>query len=153
LDWARERATGRTYAEELALLWRDLGSTHAAAVAVDGTGVAMAGGGLAATARDWAKVAMLAVAGTDHRGGAVLDPDWVHAAARPAYPHLGVGRLPSTITSFAGFGYHWWPMDATGRRVTADGSRGQFACADRVAGAVVVKTSLWPYDDALADRQ
>ncbi|HRJ59408.1 MAG TPA: hypothetical protein PLV64_24225, partial [Anaerolineales bacterium] len=52
-----------------------------------------------------------------------------------------------------GFGYHWWPMDATGRRVTADGSRGQFACADRSTGAVVVKTSLWPYDDPLVDRQ
>ena len=44
-------------------------------------------------------------------------------------------------------------MDDAGRRVTADGSRGQFACADRRTGAVVVKTSLWPYDDCLVDRQ
>ena len=33
------------------------------------------------------------------------------------------------------------------------GSRGQFACTDRDTGAVVVKTSQWPYDDALVDRQ
>ena len=86
-------------------------------------------------------------------GERLLDPDWVEAAARPAYPFLAVGRLPSSITTHAGFGYHWWPMDDAGHRVTADGSRGQFACADRRTGAVVVKTSLWPYDDFLVDRQ
>jgi hypothetical protein len=122
-------------------------------VAVDGAGAALAGGGLAATAGDWARVALLAVAGTTDRGEPLLDPDWVQAAARPAYPFLGVGRLPSSITTHAGFGYHWWPMDDTGRRLTADGSRGQFACADRSTGAVVVKTSQWPYDDFLVDRQ
>ncbi len=153
LDWVRERATGRPYADDVARLWRDLGCTAAAAVATDGAGVALGGGGLAASARDWARVAMLAVAGGNHRGESLLDPDWVQAAARPAYPFLGVGRLPSSITTHAGFGYHWWPMDGTGRRVTADGSRGQFACADRVSGAVVVKTSQWPYDDFLVDRQ
>ena len=153
LDWVRERATGRRYADDVALLWRDLGCTHDAAVALDGAEVAMAGGGLAASARDWARVARLAVAGANDRGESLLDPDWIQAAARPTYPFLGVGRLPSSITTHAGFGYHWWPMDGTGRRLTADGSRGQFACADRVTGAVVVKTSQWPYDDFLVDRQ
>jgi len=153
LDWVRERATGRTFADDLARLWSDLGCTHDAVLAVDGAGVALAGGGLAATARDWAKVAALAVLGTDDRGEPLLDPDWVHAAARPAYPFTGAGRLPSSLTSFAGCGYHWWPMDDTGRRVTADGSRGQFACADRSTGAVVVKTSQWPYEDPFVDRQ
>jgi CubicO group peptidase (beta-lactamase class C family) len=153
LDWVRERATGLTFGHDLARLWAALGCARDAAVAVDRFGVALAGGGLAATARDWARVALLAVDGTTDRGEQLLDPDWASAAARPAYPFTGVGRLPSSITSFAGFGYHWWPMDATGRRLTADGSRGQLACADRSTGAVVVKTSLWPYDDALADRQ
>jgi CubicO group peptidase (beta-lactamase class C family) len=148
LDWVRERATGLAYADDVARLWRDLGCTSDAFVAVDGAGVALAGGGLAATARDWARVALLAV-----DGGGLLDPAWVEAAARPAYPFLSPGRLPSTITTHAGFGYHWWPMDAHGTRLTADGSRGQFACADRRTGAVVVKTSAWPYDDALVDRQ
>ena len=70
LDWVRERATGRAYPEDVARLWQDLGCGRDAAVAVDGTGVAMAGGGLAATARDWARVALLAV-----DGGGLLDPD------------------------------------------------------------------------------
>jgi CubicO group peptidase (beta-lactamase class C family) len=153
LDWVRERATGQAYADDVARLWVDLGCTRDAAVAVDGAGAASAGGGLAATTRDWARVALLAVAGTNERGEPLLDPDWVDAAARPAYPFLGVGRLPSSITTHVGFGYHWWPMDGTGHRVTADGSRGQFACVDRSTGAAVVKTSQWPYDDFLADRQ
>jgi CubicO group peptidase (beta-lactamase class C family) len=61
--------------------------------------------------------------------------------------------LPSSISTHAGIGYHWWPLDEAGRRVTADGSRGQFGYVDRDLGVVVVKTSLWPYDDWLVDRQ
>lgn len=148
LDWVRERATGRPFAADVARLWSDLGCTSDAVVAIDGHGVALAGGGLAATARDWARVALLAV-----DGGGILDTDWVEAAARPAYPFLAPGRLPSDITTHAGFGLHWWALDEHGDRVTADGSRGQFAAADRRTGAVVVKTSLWPYDDFLVDRQ
>jgi CubicO group peptidase (beta-lactamase class C family) len=153
LDWVRERATGLSYSEDLARLWQSLGCTHDAYVAVDGEGVALAGGGLAVTSRDWARVALLAVDGLTTHGQLQLDADWVEAAARPPYPFLGVGRLPSSITTHVGFGYHWWPMDDSGRRVTADGSRGQFAAADRVSGAVVVKTSKWQYDDFLVDRQ
>ena len=73
-------------------------------------------------------------------------------AAGVPLPRRRVG-CPARITTHAGFGYHWWPLDDAGRRLTADGSRGQFACADRHTGAVVVKTSHWPYDDVLADRQ
>ncbi|WP_165355000.1 serine hydrolase domain-containing protein [Nocardioides oleivorans] len=153
LDWVRERATGRVYADDVARLWRDLGCTSAAVVAVDRTGTALAGGGLAATARDWARIALLAVDGTTDDGTRLLDPGWVAAAARSSYGFTGVGRLPSSITTLAGFGLHWWPLDDEGVRLTADGSRGQFAAADRHTGAVVVKTSLWPYDDFLVDRQ
>jgi CubicO group peptidase (beta-lactamase class C family) len=153
LDWVRERATGLTYPDDVARVWRALGCSYDAYVAVDGAGVALAGGGLAAAARDWARVGHLAVDGRTQHGERLLDCEWVEAAARPAYPFTAVGRLPSTITTHAGFGYHWWPMDDAGHRVTADGSRGQFACADRRTGAVVVKTSQWPYDDVLVDRQ
>ncbi len=153
LDWVRERATGRDFADDLARLWNDLGCIDDAYVGVDGRGAALAGGALAATSRDWARLAALAVDGLTFAGHRLHDATWVDAASRPAYPFLGVGRLPSTITTHAGFGYHWWPMDDGGHRVTADGSRGQFACADRRTAAVVVKTSQWPYDDFLVDRQ
>jgi CubicO group peptidase (beta-lactamase class C family) len=152
LDWVRERATGSTYDAALGELWSLLGCTSEAVVGADGQGVALAGGGLAATARDWARVGRLQVDGTV-QGRRVLDTAWVDRSSTPALPFLAPGRLPSSITTHAGFGFHWWPLVDSGRRVTADGSRGQFAYVDRDADVVVVKTSQWPYDDWLADRQ
>lgn len=152
LDWVRERATGEPYAAALGELWRDLGCESEAVVATDRPGgVALAGGGLAATTCDWARLAMLQLDGTVD-GAKVLDAAWVDRSSAPSQSFLQPGRLPSSITSHAGFGYHWWPLDEYGRRVTADGSRGQFAYADRDHDVVVVKTSRWPYDDWLVDR-
>jgi CubicO group peptidase (beta-lactamase class C family) len=152
LDWVRERATRTPYAAATGELWRSLGCRTDAVVALDGPdGVALAGGGLAATARDWARIAMLQIEGTVE-GEKVLDPDWIERSSAPSRSFLAPGRLPSSITTHAGFGYHWWPLDDAGRRVTADGSRGQFAYADRDLRVVVVKTSHWPYDDWLVDR-
>ncbi len=152
LDWVRERATGLTYTEALSELWDTLGCCSPAYVGVDGTGVCMAGGSLAATARDWARLGMLQVDGTVE-GRRALDEDWILRSTAAAHPFLETGRLPSNITTHVGFGLHWWPTDDTGRRVAADGSRGQFTYVDRDLDLVVVKTSQWPYDDALADRQ
>jgi CubicO group peptidase (beta-lactamase class C family) len=152
LDWVRERATGTAYDVALGRLWSTLGCTSEAYVGTDSGGVPMAGGSLAATARDWARVGLLQLDGTVD-GQRVIDEDWVEQSTRASYPFLAPGRLPSSITTHAGFGYHWWPTDETGRRATADGSRGQFTYVDRDLDVVVVKTSQWPYDDFLADRQ
>lgn len=152
LDWVRERATATTYAEALGALWRQLGCVRDAVVAVDGDGVALAGGGLAACAEDWLRLAALQLDGTAY-GAQVLPPGWVEAASAAAYPFTAPGRLPSTITTHAGFGRHWWPLTTDGSRVAADGSRGQLGYVDRDLGVAVLKTSLWPYDDPWVDRQ
>ncbi|MCW2849506.1 MAG: putative 6-aminohexanoate-dimer hydrolase [Marmoricola sp.] len=151
LDWVRERATGAPYDVALGELWRPLGCTSDAFVGTDSAGVCMAGGSLAATARDWARIGLLQLDGTV-AGTRLLDQDWVERSTRAAYAFTEPGRLPSTITTHAGFGYHWWPTDRTGRRATADGSRGQFTYVDRDLDVVVVKTSRWPYADAWLDR-
>jgi CubicO group peptidase (beta-lactamase class C family) len=152
LDWVRERATGAAYDVALGELWRTLGCTSEAHVGTDSEGVPMAGGSLVATARDWARIGLLQLDGT-FGGRRVLDEDWVERSTRAPYAFLAPGRLPSSITTHAGFGLHWWPTDDTGRRATADGSRGQFVYVDRDLDVVVVKTSQWPYDDFLTDRQ
>lgn len=155
LDWVREQVTGLDYAAALSNLWRDLGATTDAVVGLDATpdagGVAMAGGSLAATSRDWARIGMLQLDGTVG-GRRILSSGWVDRSSTPPVEFLRPGRLPSTITTHAGFGLHWWPLDDAGRRVTADGSRGQFTYVDRDARVVVVKTSAWPYDEP-TDRQ
>jgi CubicO group peptidase (beta-lactamase class C family) len=153
LDWLREAATGVPFRRALETLWAALGCECDAFVALDAPdGVALAGGGLAACARDWARVALLLRDGAA-LGAQVVDPAWALEASVPPLPFLEPGRLPSSITTHAGFGRAWWPLDRAGRRVTADGSRGQFAYLDRDLDVVVVKTSAWPYDDWLVDRQ
>ncbi len=153
LDWVRERATGQTFAEALGELWQVIGAERPALVGLDAPhGVAMAAGALSASARDWARLGVLQIDGC-WRGEQVVDPSWVVASSRPERSYLAPGRLPSTITTHAGFGYHWWPLDREGLRVMADGMRGQFVYVDRPRRIVVVKTSAWPYVDAWWDRQ
>lgn len=156
LDWVRERATALTFAEALGELWRAVGAEHPASVGLDAPvdegGVAMAAGSLAASARDWARLGMLQVDGCAN-GEPVVDTEWLTASSCPERSFLRPGRLPSTITTHAGFGYHWWPLDALGTRVMADGMRGQFVYVDRPRRTVVVKTSAWSTEDAWWDRQ
>ncbi len=156
LDWVRERASSQTLAEALGELWRLLGAEQPAIVGLDAPldegGVAMAAGALATSARDWARLGALQVDGC-WNGEQVIDPDWVRASSQPEQPFLLPGRLPSTITTHAGFGYHWWPLDEHGERVMADGMRGQFVYVDRPRCIVVVKTSAWPYEDRWWDRE
>jgi CubicO group peptidase (beta-lactamase class C family) len=156
LDWVRERATDAAYPEALAEVWRMIGAERPAVVGLDGPasggGIAMAAAALAVSARDWARLGWLQVDGT-WDGTPVVDPSWVEASSTPELPFLEPGRLPSTITTHAGFGYHWWPVVADGSRVMADGMRGQFVYVDRPRRTVVVKTSAWPYADSWWDRQ
>jgi CubicO group peptidase (beta-lactamase class C family) len=156
LDWVRERATGQPFADALAGLWQLLGAEQPAVVGLDAPvaegGIAMAAAAVALTPRDWARIGALQVDGR-WNGNQVLDPDWLEASSRPERSFLSPGRLPSTITTHAGFGYHWWPLDEHGTKVTADGSRGQFVYVDRSRRTVVVKTSAWPYEDPWWDRQ
>ena len=156
LDWVRERATGQTFDAAVAEVWQTVGAERPAVVGLDGPaehgGVAMAAAALAVTARDWARIGWLQVDGT-WQGEPVVDRGWVDASSRPERPFLRPGRLPSTITTHAGFGYHWWPVTDDGSRVMADGMRGQFVYVDRPRRTVVVKTSAWPYEDPQWDRQ
>ncbi len=112
----------------------------------------MAAGALAVTARDWARLGVLQVDGC-WNGDQVLDPNWVPASRGPERSFLLPGRLPITITTHAGSGYRWWPLDEQGTRVMADGLRGQFVHVDRLSRTVIVKTSAWPYEDRWWDRQ
>jgi len=156
LDWVRERATGTSFPDALAEVWRTIGAERPAVVGLDGPaeqgGVAMAAAALVVTARDWARIGWLQVDGT-WDGTPVVDRGWAEASSRPEQPFLRPGRLPSTITTHAGFGYHWWPVTDDGSRVMADGMRGQFVYVDRPRRTVVVKTSAWPFEDAWWDRQ
>lgn len=161
LDWVRERATGQPFAEAMGELWEELGAEREALVCLDAPpeqgGVAFAGAGLAATARDWARLGECQRTGRAPGASAdarpVLSAEWLTTSSRPAAEFLLPGRLPSTITTHAGFGFHWWALDPDGETLTADGMQGQFVYVDRPARTVVVKTSAWPHQDPWQDRQ
>ena len=143
----------RTYAEALTELWGVLGCVRDAVVGVDTDGVA-AGRRRAGRLRR----------GLAAAGGA---PAHRHGVRRPgARPRLGAALLDSPVTvdgarPAAQLDHHARRASATtggrsttdGVRVTSDGSRGQFGYVDRDLGVAVLKTSLWPYDDFLVDRQ
>jgi CubicO group peptidase (beta-lactamase class C family) len=156
LDWVRARATGLPFDHAWAGVWRRIGAERPAIIGLDAPaergGVAMAAAALAVTARDWARIGWLQVDGR-WDGEPIVDAAWVDASSRPERAFLRPGRLPSTITTHAGFGYHWWPVADDGSRVMADGMRGQFVYVDRPRRTVVVKTSAWPYEDPWWDRQ
>lgn len=153
VDWVRERATGVAFPDAVQELWDLLGAERAATVGLDGAGVALAGGSLAASARDWARIGLLALTGTDAEGRRILPDRWTRDAFRPAADFTGPAVLPATITTLLGFGRHWWPVDHQGTVATADGSRGQFVYVDTEQHLVLVKTSRWPYADPFQDRQ
>jgi CubicO group peptidase (beta-lactamase class C family) len=156
LDWVRERASGQPFATALSQLWQRIGAEHAAVVGLDAPadagGVALAAAYVGLTARDWSRIGTAQIDGRID-GIDIVPSAWVDASSRCEESFLRPGRLPSTITTHAGFGYHWWPLDPDGECVMADGMRGQFVYVDRPRRVVVVKTSAWPYEDPWWDRQ
>lgn len=154
LDWVRERATGQDFVTAATELWRRLGAESTAYVAKDAPdGVALAGGGLVAATRDWLRLGHLHLDGTTLTGDRLLGQEWLTAVGTAAHPFTAPGMLPSDITTHAGFSRHWWPVDDSGVRFMADGSRGQFCYVDRSRRVVVLQTSQWDYADSLVDRQ
>jgi len=91
LDWARERATGETFAAALAGLWSAIEAEHPALIGLDRPaehgGIAMAGGSLAATARAFLRalnrggviVALLIAVAVAHYAATVSRIDWRRA--------------------------------------------------------------------------
>ena len=93
-----------------------LGCVRDAVVGVDAEGVALAGGGLAACAEDWAAAGGAAARPARRTTHGCSAPDWVRALLDARRRRsLEPGRLPSSITTHAGFGYHWWPLTDDGR--------------------------------------
>ena len=86
-------------------------------------------------------------------GERLLDRSWVDDASRPSCAvSCAPDGCPRSLSAHVGFGYHWWPLDDDGHRVSADGSRGQFVYVDRPRRVVVVKTSDWAVRRSAHDR-
>ncbi|HZZ90337.1 MAG TPA: serine hydrolase [Caulobacteraceae bacterium] len=129
-------ATARSLAEYLReKLWEPLGAEADAFWVVDSTGAELAGGGLNAVLRDYARLGMLYLNGGAWNGRRIVPQDWVKASVTPDAPHLMPG-------SGAGYGLQWWIPDASGA-FTAIGVYNQFVWVDPASRTVIAKTSAF----------
>lgn len=136
-----EEATGTSLAAYTSqALWQPAGMEANAYWLLDGppkAGRAFAGGGLGATARDFARIGLLVLQGGALDGKRILPEAWVQEATRH------IGDEPVLPRSPRGYGYHFWTLLNT-HVVDAVGVYGQWISIDPDTQTVIVKLSHWP---------
>ena len=136
-------ATGQSLAAFMqSRLVEPLGFTSPGAWLVDPQGVELGFGGLALTARDYARIGELYRNGGRVDGQQVVAAEWVAASVTASAPHLQSGRvLVGGHTTFEGYGYQWWLPPGDRGEFEAVGVYNQFVYVDPTAGVTIVKLS------------
>jgi hypothetical protein len=88
-------------------LWHPLGMEQNGLWTLDSEGHELAMGGLAASARDYAKLGLLYLDGGKRGEDAVLPAGWAKESVTPNAAHLMPGDNPNS-TNTAGYMYQWW---------------------------------------------
>jgi CubicO group peptidase (beta-lactamase class C family) len=144
LGWLVENATGRrltTYMEER--LWHPTGMEFDASWILDGPveiGREMAGGGLAATLRDYGRFGLLMMNRGSTGERQIVSADWVREATTADRDAIAHGSLYEDYP--LGYGYQWWLFPDG--RFEAQGIFGQLIFVAPDEGIVIVKLSIWP---------
>ena len=135
-------ATGRSLSEYFReKLWDPLGAEADAFWVVDSTGVEVAGGGLNAILRDYARLGELYRNGGVWNGRRLLSEAWVRASMTPDAPHLMPGQRPSADHT-SGYGFQWWVPD-NGGAYCAIGVYNQFVWVDPGTRTVIAQTAAF----------
>jgi hypothetical protein len=130
-------ATGRSLTEYLReKLWEPLGAEADCFWVVDSTGTELAGGGLNAVLRDYARLGVLHLKGGVWNGRQIVPAEWVKASVTPDAPHV----MPRP--DGAGYGLQWWVPDLSGVYM-AIGVYNQFVWIDPASRTVIAKTSAF----------
>ncbi|GAB3270366.1 serine hydrolase domain-containing protein [Parahaliea aestuarii] len=102
------RVTGESLTEYMnSRLWQPLGMENRGLWTLDGEGQELAMGGLAASARDYAKLGLLYLNDGKRGDQRILPEGWVQASVTPNEPHLMPGENPAS-SSVSGYQYQWW---------------------------------------------
>jgi CubicO group peptidase (beta-lactamase class C family) len=133
-------ATGRRLADYMSeKIWSPLGMEFDAFYTLESEGGQEIGGSRAGIAlRDFGRFGLFLLRGGAIDGAAVLPPDWVESAARPAFTlNPADNRYGAT-----GYGYSWWidPDDS----MVALGFAGQSLYINRQRKVVIVTLSCQP---------
>ena len=109
------RVTGESLTEYMTKrLWHPLGMEQKGLWTLDPTGTELAMGGLAASARDYAKLGLLYLQGGKRGDRQILPAGWAKESVTPNEPHLLPGEQPKSSNT-AGYMYQWWtPRDWDG---------------------------------------
>ena len=146
LGWVLERATGRGLADLLSReLWQSLGCEADASMAIDRAGTCQADGGLSASLRDYARLALLYLQEGSWNGRQILPADWVAACRtgdREAFAPLYAERFAAFPDS--AYSRQWWVFDRKAGRHAALGIFGQMILIDPAREFAAVKLSSWP---------
>jgi len=133
------RVTGEPLSEYMArTLWHPLGMESPGLWTLDHEGQELAMGGLAASARDYAKLGLLYLQGGKRGDQRILPQGWAEASVTPNQPHLMPGENPRS-TSTAGYMYQWWTPEDWDGDFLARGIWGQNIYVHPGNGVVIVK--------------
>lgn len=106
------RVTGQSITNYMTKkLWHPLGMEHDGLWTLDEQGQELTMGGLAASARDYAKLGLLYLNQGKRGDTQLLSAEWVKASVIPDEPHLMPGKNPGSSNQ-SGYQYQWWtPKD------------------------------------------
>ena len=95
-------------------LWHPLGMEQRGLWVLDEEGIELSMGGMAASARDYAKLGLLYLNDGKRGTTRILPEDWVQQSVTPDAPHLLPGENPRS-SNVSGYQYQWWtPRDWDG---------------------------------------
>lgn len=109
------RVTGKSLTEYMTeKLWHPMGMEQAGKWTLDEQGYEMSMGGLAASARDYAKLGLLYLNDGRRQDTQILPVGWTKESVTPDEPHLMPGENPAS-SNVSGYQYQWWtPRDWDG---------------------------------------
>ena len=102
------RVTGESLTDYMTRkLWHPVGMEHKGLWTLDPDGNELAMGGLAASARDYARLGLLYLNEGKRGEQTILPPGWAKESVTPNQPHLMPGENPGSSNT-AGYMYQWW---------------------------------------------
>jgi CubicO group peptidase (beta-lactamase class C family) len=133
------RVTGKTVTDYMTQkLWHPLGMESEGQWTLDEEGLELTMGGLAASARDYAKLGLLYLNDGRRDDVQILSKGWVQQSVTPDEPHLMPGDNPAS-SNVSGYQYQWWTPREWDGDFLARGIWGQTIYVHPQNGVVIVK--------------
>ncbi|HWT98268.1 MAG TPA: serine hydrolase, partial [Terriglobales bacterium] len=143
LGWVLERRTGLALPKLMSeILWQPLGCEAEAYFTLDKAGIALASGGFAATARDYARFGLMMLSGGWAGDRQLVSADWVAACGRGEQAKFGAPY--AEWYPEGAYSNQFWVEDCRRGSFMARGIYGQLIYIDPVNELVAVKLSAWP---------